>query len=73
MITGAAGLLGIEHTIALLSAGARVIMTDVDEKKLAKAEKFIVNKIGLKPICYCIGLAVLLRARLPIVMIAKLN
>jgi len=28
--------------------------------------------IGLKPICYCIGLAVLLRARLPIVMIAKL-
>tara|TARA_B110000971_G_scaffold211785_1_gene240467 strand:- start:9 stop:182 length:174 start_codon:yes stop_codon:yes gene_type:complete len=35
IITGAAGLLGFEHTVALLNCGARVIMTDIDLKKLS--------------------------------------
>mgnify|MGYP001460742090 FL=1 len=30
LITGAAGLLGYEHSVALLNVGARVIMTDVN-------------------------------------------
>ena len=39
LITGAAGLLGFEHSIALLEVGARVIMTDVNYSKL-KNNKF---------------------------------
>ena len=37
LITGAAGLLGVEHTTALLEVGASVIMTDINEKGLIKA------------------------------------
>ena len=42
LITGAAGSLGLEHSIALASIGARIIMTDVNLEKLKK------NKIYLK-------------------------
>ena len=35
LITGAAGLLGPEHAAALAEIGARVILTDVDEARLA--------------------------------------
>ena len=41
LISGAAGSLGLEHSIALLNVGARVIMTDIDLVKLNK------NKIEL--------------------------
>ena len=37
LITGAAGLLGVEHAAALLESGASVIMTDVSEACLASA------------------------------------
>ena len=39
LITGAAGLLGVEHASALLEAGARVILTDIDEAELKRQKK----------------------------------
>lgn len=37
LITGAAGLLGIEHATALLEAGASLVLTDISESALAAA------------------------------------
>jgi len=37
LITGASGLLGVEHTLALLESGATVYMTDIDEERLKSA------------------------------------
>lgn len=39
LVTGAAGLLGIEHSAALLESGAIVVLTDVSESKLVRAQK----------------------------------
>ena len=39
LITGACGLLGLKHAIALLEIGASVILTDIDEKALIEAKK----------------------------------
>jgi NAD(P)-dependent dehydrogenase (short-subunit alcohol dehydrogenase family) len=39
LITGAAGLLGIEHATALLESGAKVVLTDIDETALHSARK----------------------------------
>ena len=44
LITGAAGSLGLEHSIALLNVGARIIMTDVDLIKLKKNEIDLIKK-----------------------------
>ena len=38
LITGAAGLLGIEHAVALLESGAKVILTDIKNEALANAK-----------------------------------
>ena len=45
LITGASGLLGIEHAIALLSTGARIVLTDIDEKSLKLTKKKINKNI----------------------------
>ncbi len=44
LITGASGLLGIEHTKALLESGARVVMTDINKDRLDKAFNNLIKK-----------------------------
>mgnify|MGYP001326610749 CR=1 FL=1 len=39
LITGACGLLGLKHALALLEIGATVILTDIDENALIGAKK----------------------------------
>lgn len=39
LITGAAGLLGIEHAAALLECDATVVLTDISERQLAEAKR----------------------------------
>ena len=41
LITGAAGLLGVEHAAALLESGAIVVLTDISETSLASAREFL--------------------------------
>lgn len=53
LITGAAGLLGVEHAFALLESGAQVVLTDIDELGLKEAhtslsKNFEANKIIIK-------------------------
>jgi|TARA_B110000438_G_C15735786_1_gene616272 NAD(P)-dependent dehydrogenase (short-subunit alcohol dehydrogenase family) len=38
VITGASGMLGQKHTLALLELGATVVITDIDIKSLEKAK-----------------------------------
>jgi len=44
LITGAAGLLGIQHSKALLEIGAQVILTDLNESDLNTAKDFLLNE-----------------------------
>ena len=53
LITGAAGLLGMEHAAALLESGAHVVLTDVSETALLSAhttlaQNFDTSKISIK-------------------------
>ena len=44
LITGAAGLLGKEHALAILEAGGKVILTDISTKELNKTKKDLQSK-----------------------------
>ena len=39
LITGAAGLLGREHALAILEAGGNVVLTDISNKELLTVKK----------------------------------
>jgi NAD(P)-dependent dehydrogenase (short-subunit alcohol dehydrogenase family) len=43
LITGAAGLLGVEHAAALLESGATVVLTDIDEASLKIAKSTLLG------------------------------
>ncbi len=43
LITGAAGLLGIEHAAGLLESGAKVVITDIDEVALQAARAQLIK------------------------------
>lgn len=44
LITGAAGLLGVEHASALLECDARVVLTDISESQVEKARIKLMNE-----------------------------
>lgn len=46
IITGAAGLLGREHSIALIESGATVVLTDIDEISLKTAKAKLLDDRG---------------------------
>lgn len=54
VITGAVGLLGEQHVIAVAKAGGDVIMIDINQEKLDKIEKKVEKKYKIK----CLGLKV---------------
>lgn len=44
LITGAAGLLGLEHASALLEVGCRVVLTDINSTVLLEKRDFLIEK-----------------------------
>ncbi len=52
LVTGAAGLLGIEHAAALLESGAKAVLTDVNEAALQSAKTALAKDFDPRNI-YC--------------------
>ena len=50
LITGAAGLLGREHALALLEVGSKVVVTDLDGDPLNEAYNFLLTKYDPKSV-----------------------
>ena len=46
LITGAAGLLGKQHAIALLEIGFKVVLVDVNKKKMKQVYEFLIKKFN---------------------------
>lgn len=44
LITGAAGLLGLEHASALLEVGCSVVLTDINSTELSEKKDFLIKK-----------------------------
>ena len=51
LVTGAAGLLGLEHSRALLEAGANIVLQDIDTDKLNRAKLILKAEYPLNSIC----------------------
>ena len=49
LVTGAAGLLGVEHSIALAQAGADVVMTDINLEELEISVQNVLKITGVSP------------------------
>ncbi len=52
LVTGAAGLLGIEHAAALLESGAKAVLTDINEAALQSAKTVLAKDFDPRNI-YC--------------------
>ena len=50
LITGAAGLLGRQHAMALLELNFEVILVDIDKKKLMNTSNYLKKKFKKKKI-----------------------
>ena len=50
LITGAAGLLGMEHAAALLESGAQVVLTDISESALQSANNYLAQHFDITKI-----------------------
>ena len=50
LITGAAGLLGVEHAEALLEVGAKIVLTDIDAEALNFVQEFLNKKFDSEKI-----------------------
>ena len=44
LITGAAGLLGVEHAHALLESNCNIVLTDIQFEKLLKLKKSLLSE-----------------------------
>ena len=49
LVTGAAGLLGVEHSIALAEAGSDVVMTDINLEELEISVETVLKITGVSP------------------------
>jgi len=49
LVTGGAGLLGVKHAEALMKAGAKVILADVDSVRLERAASDIESRLKQRP------------------------
>jgi NAD(P)-dependent dehydrogenase (short-subunit alcohol dehydrogenase family) len=57
LITGGAGLLGVEHSLALLEAGANIVLWDIDENQLFKvAEQLKKEYVNQSIITSCVDI-----------------
>jgi len=52
LITGAAGVLGVEHAGALLESGATVVLTDIDKTSLLKARDYLIDSYTKNRVLY---------------------
>ncbi|MDC0206583.1 SDR family oxidoreductase [Nitrospinae bacterium] len=50
LITGGAGLLGVEHATALLESGATIVLTDINQTALSEAREKLLNSADLNQV-----------------------